>query len=223
AAFSLSLLGTFIVRSGVLTSVHAFASDPERGLFILIFLGMVIGGSLTLYALRAPKETGKPSAPLSRETLLVVNNLLLSAAAAMVLIGTLSPLLFEALNLGKISVGPPYFGTLFLWLMLPIVLLIPFGPITRWQRESASMLTPVLRCGLIAVVIALAVAFAIGSSLPLKGYFGAAGAAWVLAGIGWFVVKRFRTAAPGKRFTAEMLGMTLAHAGLGVFVAGALI
>src|SRR5690606_26013367 len=147
AAFSLSLLGTFIVRSGVLTSVHAFASDPERGLFILIFLGMVIGGSLTLYALRAPKETGKPSAPLSRETLLVVNNLLLSAAAAMVLIGTLSPLLFEALNLGKISVGPPYFGSLFLWLMLPIVLLIPFGPITRWQRESSSTLTPVLRTG----------------------------------------------------------------------------
>ncbi len=223
AAFSLSLLGTFIVRSGVLTSVHAFASDPERGLFILIFLGVVIGGSLALYALRAPKETGKPSAPLSRETLLVVNNLLLSAAAAMVLIGTLSPLLFEALNLGKISVGPPYFGSLFLLLMLPIALLIPFGPVTRWQREQTSTLVPVLRTGLIAVVIALAMAFAASSGLPLKGWLGVAGAAWVLAGVGWFVVQRFRKAAPGKRFTAEMLGMTLAHAGLGVFVAGALI
>ena len=223
AAFSLSLLGTFIVRSGVLTSVHAFASDPERGLFILIFLGVVIGGSLALYALRAPKEAGKPSAPLSRETLLVVNNLLLSAAAAMVLIGTLSPLLFEALNLGKISVGPPYFGSLFLLLMLPIALLIPFGPVTRWQREQTSTLVPVLRTGLIAVVIALAMAFAASSGLPLKGWLGVAGAAWVLAGVGWFVVQRFRKAAPGKRFTAEMLGMTLAHAGLGVFVAGALI
>jgi len=223
AAFSLSLLGTFIVRSGVLTSVHAFASDPERGLFILAFLGVVIGGSLALYALRAPKEAGKPSAPLSRETLLLVNNLMLSAAAAMVLIGTLSPLLFEALDLGKISVGPPYFGSLFVLLMIPVVLLVPFGPATRWQREEGAKLVPVLRTGLVAVVIALVAAFVIASGMPAKAYFGVAGATWVLAGTLWFVVQRFRRAAPGRRFTAEMLGMVLAHLGLGVAVAGILI
>ncbi len=223
AAFSLSLLGTFVVRSGVLTSVHSFASDPERGLFILAFLAIIVGGSLVLFALRAPKETGKPSAPLSRDTLLLVNNLLLSAACAMVLIGTLSPLLFEALNLGKISVGPPYFGSLFILLLVPIVLLIPFGPVTRWQREEFSRLIPVLRMGLIAVVIALAIAFVAGSDLPLKAYFGAAGAAWVLGGTGWFVAQRLKLAATQRRFTAEMLGMILAHTGLGIFVAGALI
>src|SRR5512134_2320676 len=136
-AFSLSLLGTFLVRSGVLTSVHAFASDPERGLFILTFLSMVIGGSLLLYALRVPKEeAGQPFAAASRETLILINNLLLTAAAAMVLLGTLYPLLAEALNLGKISVGSPYFGLLFTLLMAPMVLLVPFGPLTRWQREE---------------------------------------------------------------------------------------
>jgi cytochrome c-type biogenesis protein CcmF len=134
AAFSLSLLGTFIVRSGVLTSVHAFASDPERGLFILVFLAVVIGGSLALYAWRAPTVVkGKPFAAISRETLILLNNLLFSAAAAMVLIGTLSPLLFEALGWGKISVGPPYFGLQFTWLMAPVALLMPFGPFARWR------------------------------------------------------------------------------------------
>ncbi len=137
AAFSLSLLGTFLVRSGVLTSVHAFASDPERGMFILAFLVIVIGGSLLLYALRAPKlETGQPFAASSRETFLLANNLLLTAAAAMILLGTLYPLLAEALDLGKISVGPPYFGLLFVLLMAPLVALVPFGPLMRWQRED---------------------------------------------------------------------------------------
>ncbi|NUS59780.1 MAG: heme lyase CcmF/NrfE family subunit, partial [Lysobacter sp.] len=139
ATFSLSLLGTFLVRSGVLTSVHAFAADPTRGLFILMFLGTVVGGSLLLYALRAPNENdGAPFAATSRETLLLANNLLLSTACAMVLIGTLYPLLADALSLGKISVGPPYFALLFTLLMTPLVLLLPFGPLTRWQREQAS-------------------------------------------------------------------------------------
>ena len=136
AAFSLSLLGTFIVRSGVLTSVHSFAADPARGVFILVFLAIIVGGSLLLYALRTPPANdGKPFAPLSRETLLMINNLLFSAAAAMVLIGTLAPLLFEALNLGRISVGPPFFGLQFGILMAPVVLLMPFGPFTRWQHQ----------------------------------------------------------------------------------------
>src|SRR5690606_40632346 len=130
--FSLSLLGTFLVRSGVLTSVHAFAADPSRGMFILVFLGIVVGGSLVLYAMRAPDpDDGKPFAPASRETLLLLNNLLLSTACAMVLLGTLYPLLADALELGKISVGPPYFSLLLIILMAPLVTLGPFGPLFR--------------------------------------------------------------------------------------------
>src|SRR5690606_8906900 len=157
ATFSLSLLGTFLVRSGVLTSVHAFAADPARGLFILIFLGIVIGGSLVLYALRAPGvNQDKPFAVYSRETLLLANNLLLSTACAMVLLGTLYPLLADALELGKISVGPPYFALLFILLMAPLVVLLPFGPLTRWQRDQASrpmaMLAPWLLVSVVAGV-----------------------------------------------------------------------
>src|SRR5690554_2606078 len=154
ATFSLSLLGAFLVRSGVLTSVHSFAADPSRGLFILVFLAAVIGGALVLYVLRAPRlPEGRPFAPSSRETLLLLNNLLLTAACAMVLLGTLYPLLADALDLGKVSVGPPYFGTLFLLLMAPLVLLVPFGPLTRWQQEQASkpvaMLLPWLGLALV--------------------------------------------------------------------------
>ncbi|MCW5581446.1 MAG: cytochrome c biogenesis protein CcsA, partial [Luteimonas sp.] len=148
ATFSLSLLGTFLVRSGVLTSVHAFAADPTRGLFVLVFLGIVVGGSLLLYALRSPGEDGKPFAAASRETLLLVNNLLLVAASAMVLLGTLYPLLADALELGKISVGPPYFSLLFLLLMAPLVLLLPFGPFARWGSEQFPRLLPALRLSL---------------------------------------------------------------------------
>ncbi|MEJ5207989.1 heme lyase CcmF/NrfE family subunit [Denitratimonas sp. CY0512] len=224
AAFSLSLLGTFIVRSGVLTSVHAFASDPDRGMFILIFLGVVIGGSLVLYALRAPKsEGGKPFAALSRETFLLINNLLFSAATAMVLVGTLSPLLFEALNLGKISVGPPYFGSQFLWLMAPVVLLLPFGPLARWGRDEFPRLWPVLRASLALAVIGAALALLLGEGYTFKAVAGAAGAAWVLGGIGLFAWQRIRQLPAGRRFTPEIMGMVLAHAGVGVFVAGVLI
>jgi cytochrome c-type biogenesis protein CcmF len=224
AAFSLSLLGTFLVRSGVLTSVHAFASDPERGLFILVFLAVVVGGSLALYATRAPSQNaGKPSAPLSRETLLMLNNLLFSAAAAMVLIGTLYPLLHDALGLGKISVGPPYFGLLFTLLMLPIVLLLPFGPFTRWQQETTDRLLPVLKAGLALAAIAMVLLWLLGSEVSLKAYAAAAGSAWVLAGTLLYVWRRLRQAPSGRRFTAEMTGMLLAHAGVGVFVLGVLM
>ncbi|HET6602795.1 MAG TPA: heme lyase CcmF/NrfE family subunit [Xanthomonadaceae bacterium] len=220
AAFSLSLLGTFLVRSGVLTSVHAFASDPERGLFILVFLAVVVGGSLLLYAWRAPKSaSGKAFAPVSRDTLLLVNNLLFSAAAAMVLIGTLAPLLFEALGMGKISVGPPYFALQFTLLMAPVVLLVPFGPFARWQREYFGRFVPVLRFGLVAVVLALLLGWLRDEPASLKTWAGLAGAGWVLGGTLAFVVSRLR----GPAYTAEMLGMTLAHAGLGVFVAGVLL
>ncbi|RNF83148.1 heme lyase CcmF/NrfE family subunit [Lysobacter psychrotolerans] len=222
ATFSLSLLGTFLVRSGVLTSVHAFAADPTRGLFILIFLGIVIGGSLLLYALRAPTgDDGAPFAGSSRETLLLANNLLLSTACAMVLIGTLYPLLADALELGKISVGPPYFALMFLLLMAPLVLLLPFGPVTRWQREQPSRpLAMLLPWAGLAVAVGVA-AFWLAPQGAWKVAAGVLGAAWVAAGTARFVWSRLRGS--GQRFTAEMLGMTLAHLGVAVFLVGALL
>jgi cytochrome c-type biogenesis protein CcmF len=224
AAFSLSLLGTFIVRSGVLTSVHAFASDPERGVFILAFLAIVIGGSLALYAWRAPKVAGgKSFAPLSRETLLLVNNLLFTAAAAMVLIGTLSPLLFEALDWGKISVGPPWFSMQFMPLMAPVALLMPFGPFARWQREEAGRFAPLLRIALAAAVIAVGLSWLIADGLTFKSFAGIAASVWVIVATLQFVWRRVKHATPGRRFTAEMTGMICAHLGLGVFVLGVLM
>ncbi len=226
AAFSLSLLGTFLVRSGVITSVHAFASDPTRGVFILIFLGIVIGGSLLLYALRAPNSdnsaiNGKPFAAMSRETLLLANNLLLMAACAMVLLGTLYPLLADALDLGKISVGPPYFSLLFLLLMTPLVLLLPFGPLTRWQREDVSKpLAMLIPWAGLAIGIGIA-AFFLAPRGSWKVAAGIAAAAWIAAGTTRFLWSRF--AAKGNHFTAEMLGMTLAHFGVAVFVTGVLL
>jgi cytochrome c-type biogenesis protein CcmF len=224
AAFSLSLLGTFIVRSGVLTSVHAFASDPERGLFILIFLAIVVGGSLALYAWRGPTVArGKAFAPVSRETLILINNLLFSAAAAMVLIGTLAPLLFEALGWGKISVGPPYFGLQFMLLMAPVALLIPFGPFARWQREEPGRFAPLLRIALALALIVAAASWLVGEVLTLKSLLGITAAVWVIVGTLQFVWRRFTQVSTNRRFTAEMGGMILGHLGLGVFVLGVLM
>ena len=222
AAFSLSLLGTFLVRSGVITSVHAFASDPTRGLFVLIFLGLVIGGSLVLYVLRVPRlEQGAPFAASSRETLLLANNVLLTSACGMILLGTLYPLLADALELGKISVGPPYFGLLFLLLMTPLVLLLPFGPLTRWQREEPSRPLRMLAPWAALALVLGAIGYFIAPQGPLKTAAGIAGAAWILFGTLRFLWTRFQSR--GKRLTAEMLGMTLAHGGIAVFLVGALL
>jgi len=223
-AFSLSLLGTFLVRSGVLTSVHAFASDPERGTFILVFLGIVVGGSLLLYALRAPKVAGgEPFAAVSRETLLLINNLLFSCAAAMVLLGTLYPLIGEAFDLGRISVGPPYFGFLFVLLMAPIVLLIPFGPFIHWRsgnpRVALRRLLPAFACAIVAALAALLLV----RGQSWKAYAGVAASLWVGIGILLYALSRWRDAPPGRRYTPEMLGMIAAHFGVAVFLAGALI
>ncbi len=222
ATFSLSLLGAFLVRSGVLTSVHAFAADPTRGLFVLVFLGIVVGGSLLLYALRAPSApAARPFAASSRETLLLANNLLLACACAMVLLGTLYPLLADALGLGKISVGPPYFGLLFLVLMAPLVLLLPFGPLTRWQREEPSRPLAMLGPWLAAAALVGAIAFFLAPQAPWKTAVGVAAAAWVAFGTLRFAWSRLR--GNGTRFTAEMLGMCLAHGGVAVFLVGALL
>ncbi len=222
AAFSLSLLGTFLVRSGVITSVHAFAADPARGVFILVFLGLVIGGSLLLYALRAPRDDdGAPFALASRETLILVNNLLLTTACAMVLIGTLFPLFADALKLGRFSVGPPYFGTMFALLMAPLVLLVPFGPLTRWQREQAATPLKLLLPWLFVALIGGALAFVALPNAWWKPFAGIAIGLWLFAGTLRFV--RRRLVLSGQRFTAEMVGMSLAHVGIAVFFFGVLL
>jgi len=220
ATFSLSLLGTFLVRSGVLTSVHAFAADPSRGLFILIFLGAVVGGSLVLYVLRAPRIAGGAFVASSRETLLLANNVLLAAACGMVLLGTLYPLLADALELGKISVGPPYFGLLFVVLMTPLVMLLPFGPLTKWQKDQPRKPFAMLVPWLVAALVLGGIAYFMAPQGPLKTAAGVAAGAWVALGTLRFVWTRLR--ANGK-FTPEMLGMVLAHFGIAVFLIGALL
>ncbi len=160
-AFSLSLLGTFLVRSGVLTSVHAFATDPKRGIFILAFLTVVVGSSFTLFAWRASKVgLGGRFALVSRESMLLTNNALLLVAAAAVLLGTLYPLVLDAFGLGKISVGPPYFEAVFVPLMAPALFLMGVGPLARWKQASLPELAVRLRW-------ALAVSFAAAIVVPL--------------------------------------------------------
>src|SRR5262252_5980914 len=182
AAFSLSLLGTFLVRSGVLTSVHAFANDPRRGIFILAFLATVIIGSLVLFAIRAPKVGGGGRFDaISRETMLLANNVLLIAAAGSVLLGTLYPQFLDALNLGKISVGPPYFDAVFVPLMTPLVFLMGVGPLARWKRAPLPELWQQLRWAVaVSVVTALVVPFAAGKWTPGVS-FGLLLAFWIVA------------------------------------------
>ncbi|MEO5558631.1 MAG: heme lyase CcmF/NrfE family subunit [Dokdonella sp.] len=223
-AFSLSLLGTFLVRSGVLTSVHSFASDPKRGLFILTFLAIVIGGSLLLYAVRAPKVSGgEPFAAVSRDTALLINNLMFTCAAAMVLLGTLYPMVGDAFNLGRISVGPPYFGFMFVLLMLPVVLLLPFGPMLRWRAGNLGAAAKALRPALIVAVVAAAATWLVARELPWKALMGVAASLWVGIGIVLYAISRWRNAPRGRRYTPEMIGMICAHFGVAVFVAGVLI
>jgi len=227
AAFSLSLLGTFLVRSGVLTSVHAFATDPKRGVFILVFLALVTGGSLALFAWRAPKlGAGARFDMVSRESLLLMNNAFLVAAAGAVLLGTLYPLFLDALKLGKISVGPPYFETVFPFLMMPAVVLVGWGPAARWGGDSAAAFAREVRwTALASLVVALAIPFALGrhSSWAIAGLWAACWlfmrigqqlfARWkVHAAQGWWAALR----APARGYYA----MHLAHLGLAVFIVG---
>jgi len=181
-AFSLSLLGTFLVRSGVLTSVHAFATDPERGVFILAFLAVVVGVSLTLYAWRAPSVgKGGHFELLSKETLLLINNILLVVACAGVLLGTLYPLFMDALDMGKISVGPPYFSVVFFWIMAPAMLLLGIGPLARWKSEQPKTLFIRLRYIFIAsLVFGLLLPVLVVGKAGLVVFPGVAVAAWII-------------------------------------------
>ncbi|NBU88106.1 MAG: heme lyase CcmF/NrfE family subunit [Betaproteobacteria bacterium] len=228
-AFSLSLLGTFLVRSGVLSSVHAFASDPSRGLFILALLLAVVGASLTLYAWRAPSVgLGARFGLLSRETLLLGNNVLLLVACAAVLLGTLYPLVLDALGLGKISVGPPYFDTVFVPLMAPVIFLMGVGPMARWKQAEMPELVQRLKWALgVSVVAALASAWSAGR-LGLLATFALWLAWWVIAAVATDLWERIRPR-PGhsgnawsraRQLPRAMVGMMLAHLGVAVFIVG---
>ncbi|MDX1377189.1 MAG: cytochrome c-type biogenesis CcmF C-terminal domain-containing protein, partial [Burkholderiales bacterium] len=224
--FSLSLLGTFLVRSGVLVSVHSFATDPARGVFILAFLALVIGGSLFLFALRGARVAGGGTfALLSRESLLLVNNVLLVAASATILLGTLYPLIVDALGLGKISVGPPYFNSVFVPLMLPLVVILGIGPLARWKGDGARALLVRLRPALIAtavVLAAMALLLAGQASALLLAALGTA--LWIVCAVALGVRERLRhkrDLARGMRaLPRAFLGMTVAHAGMAVAIVG---
>jgi cytochrome c-type biogenesis protein CcmF len=226
-AFSLSLLGTFLVRSGVITSVHAFATDPKRGLYILALLVIVIGFSLLLYALRAPRLAGGGSFSLvSRETGLLANNVLLTVASVSVLLGTLYPLFLDALNLGKISVGPPYFEAVFVPLMTPVVVLMMFAPFLRWKDDDlVAAVRKVVPAFIASVLIGLGTAWAV-DHVTWRTVLGLALAAWVVLASIQLLAGRLAEragASMGSRFrsiTASWWGMWLAHLGIGIFIIG---
>lgn len=226
-AFSLSLLGTFLVRSGVLTSVHSFASDPARGLFILAFLSVVVGSSLVLFAWRAPKVgLGSGFGLISRESMLLVNNVLLVAAAGSVFLGTLYPLFLDALNLGKISVGPPYFEAVFAPIMAIAVFLMGVGPRAPWKQASLVKICKHLAPWFI---------FSIALGLLVPSWFGrwtapvVAGTSlgmWALLTSAAYLITRVKNSASTNTWATlcatsrSTYGMLLAHAGIGVFILG---
>ncbi|MDP2880137.1 MAG: heme lyase CcmF/NrfE family subunit [Azonexus sp.] len=228
SAFSLSLLGTFLVRSGVLTSVHAFATDPRRGIFILIFLVAVIGTSLALFAWRAPKVgLGGRFALVSRESLLLTNNVLLVVACATVLLGTLYPLLIDALGLGKISVGPPYFNAVFVPVMAPVLFLMGVAPFTRWKNASIPEIARTVRWALLAAaIVAIALPLLYGQWTALTA-FGILLAAWVTFTTLTAFVQRVQHTRADQSFLSaafkqprSFVGMCVAHFGIAVFVVG---
>ncbi len=222
STFSVSLLGAFLVRSGVLTSVHAFATDPGRGVFLLTLFGAVVGSSLLLFALRAPKVgLGGRFALISRESLLLINNVLLAVAASAVILGTLYPLLLDALGLGKLSVGPPYFNAVFVPLMAPALLLIAAGPTANWKSAKIpAMMKQLVHPAWIAVVVGIGAPFLLGRWSALLA-FGIGVSAWIASAVIIGIVQRVRATRSGLMAQPRSwLGMHLAHFGIAVFVAG---
>ena len=218
-AFSLSLLGTFLVRSGVLSSVHAFASDPRRGIYILIFLLVVVGGSLTLYAWRAPRlaDSGRYGV-VSRESLLLLNNVFLLVTTGTVLLGTLYPLAVEVLGLGRISVGPPYFEAVFVPLMLPVLVLLGLGPYVAWKRSTTRRLWQQVEpafWGALALVGGVVLAHKTSPWVAAGIWL----ALWIVVATLWLVWQRTRTSS-WRAIPLGFWGMVTAHVGVGVFVLG---
>ena len=228
SAFSFSLLGTFLVRSGVLSSVHAFATDPRRGVFILVFLAVVIGSSLALFAWRAPKVgLGGRFTLFSRESLLLVNNVLLAAACASVLLGTLYPLIIDALGAGKLSVGPPYFDSVFAPIMFPALFLMAVAPFVRWKEGRVTDIVCSLRGVLLVALIAGGVApFLLGSWKPLVA-ISLLLAVWIFLTSTQHIIQRVQSTRAGNSWWGTLVrqprsffGMHLAHVGVAVFVVG---
>ncbi len=224
-AFSLSLLGTFLVRSGVLTSVHAFASDPTRGIFILVFLGLVVGGSLILFAIQAPKiQTEGHFELVSRDALLLVNNILLVATTATILLGTLYPLVIDALGLGKISVGPPYFNGVFIPLTAPLAVFVGIGVLSKWRQDSVARLWQLVMLPLgSSVLIGFLLTF-LPSHFTWAAFIGLTLASWTAIGAGFGIYDRLRNKTD--KFAAliqqplSIWAMTTAHLGIAVFIVG---
>ena len=226
-AFSLSLLGTFLVRSGVLTSVHSFASDPTRGLFILVFLLIVIGGSLLLYAFRAHKLTSNIHYGFfSKETSLLLNNILLVISAFMVLLGTLAPLLIDAVTGEKISVGPPYFDFMFALLTIPLAVVVGIGSTSRWKRDELKRFTP-QTCIILAsslVISAIGTYILSVERFSWSGFAGLALGVWVMLWAIFSLIERLKNQSnlfTGlRKIPASIWGMSVAHFGIAVFVIG---
>ena len=218
-AFSLSLLGTFIVRSGVLVSVHAFATDPERGVFILAFLVVVIGGSLGLYAWRSATVVSHGRFKwFSRETALLLNNIIFLTAAAAVFVGTMYPLVVDAFGVGKISVGRPYFDTMFSLIAIPLLLLIGVGPVMRWKGDSWARIAKAMTAlFIISLVVGLLLPFLIEDKLNIATGLGLAAALWVALTT---LKDLFSRLSRKINLPLSYLGMVLAHLGVAVFVAG---
>ena len=225
SAFCLSLLGTFLVRSGILTSVHSFASDPERGRFILYFLAIVIGGSLSLYAVRAGqlKAMGTPHW-FSREGFLLSNNLLLVVSATMILLGTLYPLIIDALGMGRVSVGPPYFNALFVPMAVVMFVFMGIGPLAPWSRPDSGWIWRQMRFVLgISLIVGVAVSWAWGGALPFWTVAGIACAIWLAAGSLidlYHKTRGNRPLARLQRLGAGYIGMVIAHLGVAVVTFG---
>ncbi len=224
-AFSLSLLGTFLVRSGVLTSVHAFASDPARGIFILAFLVTVVGGSLALFAFKAPGIKSESSFELvSKDAFLLMNNVLLVAAASTILLGTLYPLLIDALGMGKISVGPPYFNSVFVPLTAPLAALVGVGVLARWRQDSLQRLLvlvwlPLAGAAVAGVILALLQeTFSWGALIGLTLAVWTAVSAWM--GIQTRLQNKTDKLAALRQIPISIWAMTVAHMGIGVFIVG---
>ncbi len=225
SAFSLSLLGTFLVRSGIIVSVHAFATDPTRGYFILAFLAIVIIGALILYAWRAPAlDSAVGFSLLSRETFLLLNNVLLVVAATLVLLGTLAPLIVEMLNGGKISIGPPWFQVAFLVPMLPLIFLLGLGMHTAWRSQDLGPWQRLFRVpAIIAIIIGLIIPLFIYGRVGLLVAVGCIAAVWIVASSLIQPLRSWRRAEGSAGISRSALGMSIAHFGVGFFVLGVTI
>jgi cytochrome c-type biogenesis protein CcmF len=227
--FSLSLIGTFLVRSGVLTSVHAFASDPRRGVFILLLLGIYTGGALVLYAVRAPRLVpGGLFAPISREGALLLNNVLLASAAATVFLGTLYPLFLDVVSGQKVSVGPPYYNLTFGPIMVPLLVAMAIGPLLPWKRADLWGALARLKFGFVATAVVAAATLSFAGIRSIWPACGLALAAWMFAGSMTELAERLRlfrdplgtVLRRAVRLPRAAWGMTFAHAGMAVVLAG---